>query len=563
MTTPARARRWIAIGDAVAQSRETFTRFPVAMLVAVTCAIFALVMIDTSGPNDWDLRVVTLALAIPLCYVLTVYAERHKLSSAARIGVSALGVVPVIAFYIPLTTWSNQIATTRWAHFNISLHLLVAFLPFVAAGTLRGFWQYNRILFLRFLLATLYTFVLFAGLSIAVLAIDNLFGVDVRGETYGQLLALLGFVFHPWFFLAGVPADLEALDGLEEYPIGLKIFAQFVLIPLVTVYIIILTAYLVRVVITTTWPSGWIGWLVSSVAAAGTLALLLVHPIRQRDDSRWVDVYGRWFYVALVPSIVMLLMAIWLRINKYGFTEQRYLLMVLALWLAGIALFFGVTGSRNIKTIPLTLCVVGLLTLTGPWSAYAVSRSSQVNRFRSILDRYGMLVDGRVRAAEGTEVAEEDRRELSAVLRYLVRTHGARSLARIDPMYSDSIVPDYSDPTLARVDEPNAHRVMVSLGLPYVNQWEGQTADYFFHQSEAFGTSVDVRGFELLVPAELNRRTAIAIDGDSLVFAPLERDSIVATWQGEQTVIATVSAIRARVDSAGESSSPRAPNVDR
>jgi hypothetical protein len=336
-----------------------------------------------------------------------------------------------------------------------------------------------------------------------------------------------------------------------------------VLIPLVTVYIIILTAYLVRVVITTTWPSGWIGWLVSSVAAAGTLALLLVHPIRQRDDSRWVDVYGRWFYVALVPSIVMLLMAIWLRINQYGFTEQRYLLMVLALWLAGIALFFGVTGSRNIKTIPLTLCVVGLLTLTGPWSAYAVSRSSQVNRFRSILDRYGMLVDGRVRAAEGTEVAEEDRRELSAVLRYLVRTHGARSLARIDPMYSDSIVPDYSDPTLARVDEPNAHRVMVSLGLPYVNQWEGQTADYFFHQSEAFGTSVDVRGFELLVPAELNRRTAIAIDGDSLVFAPLERDSIVATWQGEQTVIATVSAIRARVDSAGESSSPRAPNVDR
>jgi hypothetical protein len=215
--------------------------------------------------------------------------------------------------------------------------------------------------------------VLFAGLAIALVALDNLFGIDIDGEAYGHLLVLLAFVFDPWFFLGSLPRDIAALEERTDYPIGLKVFAQFVLIPVVTVYVLILTAYLVRVLVTRTWPSGWIGWLVSSVAAAGTLALLLVHPVRDREDSRWVDAYGRWFYVALLPSIGMLLMAIFQRLGQYGFTERRYFLLVLAFWLAGIALYYAVTASRNIRIIPVTLCIVALATLAGPGSADAVA----------------------------------------------------------------------------------------------------------------------------------------------------------------------------------------------
>ena len=47
-----------------------------------------------------------------------------------------------------------------------------------------------------------------------------------------------------------------------------------------------------------------------STRLLGCLALLLVHPIRERDDARWVDTYARWFYVVLLPSIAMLLMAV-------------------------------------------------------------------------------------------------------------------------------------------------------------------------------------------------------------------------------------------------------------
>ncbi|MGH7503951.1 MAG: DUF4153 domain-containing protein [Longimicrobiales bacterium] len=546
-----RPTRWIALQNALTGARATYARFPVVVIAAIACAIVALIMVDSPGGDRWDRRLAALTLALPLCFALTLLGERWALTRGRRIALSALGLLPVLLFYLALRNWSDAIAFTRYAHFNLSLHLLVAFIPFVFAGTLRGFWQYNRSLFLRFLLATLYTLVLFAGLSVALLALDNLFGVSVRGRMYEQLFIVLGFVFHPWFFLAGVPADIEALDRLDDYPIGLKVFAQFVLIPLVTVYLLILTAYLVRVVITTTWPGGWIGWLVSSVAAAGTLALLLVHPTREREDSRWVDAFGRWFYVALLPSIAMLLMAVWLRIDQYGFTEQRYLLAVLALWLAGIAVYFGVTGSRNIKAIPLTLCIVGLATLVGPWSAYAVSARSQVHRFQDILERNEMLVDGRVRAADGTNVSLEDGRELSAVLRYLVRTHGAKSLARIDPMFADTTVIAVADPTRIVVDEPHASRVMERLGLSYVNQWQTSAVTPFYHQAEPFGQSIDIEGFESMMHADIRNRTAIAVDPDSLVVGPLETDTLRVRWQGQTIDIASVDSMRARIDRAG------------
>jgi hypothetical protein len=41
-----------------------------------------------------------------------------------------------------------------------------------------------------------------------------------------ELWVLVAGLFDSWFFLAGIPEDLEGLDKIKEYPIGLKIFMQ-------------------------------------------------------------------------------------------------------------------------------------------------------------------------------------------------------------------------------------------------------------------------------------------------------------------------------------------------
>jgi hypothetical protein len=513
-----------ALEDAVRRAAATAARFPFVLFAALVATGAAQIAIDRPNADDLVRLVFSAGLGLPLLFAVAVTAERNARFRWAGLAASVTCALALAAFHAIATGWPDPLQVTRYAHLAVAFHLLVAVLPFWGGGTLRGFWQYNRILFLRFLIATLYAAVLFGGLALALVALDNLFGIDIDDDTYLRLWVVLAFIFHPWFFLAGVPRDLDALDEREDYPVGLKVFAQFVLIPLVTVYLLILTAYLVRVIVTQTWPSGWIGYLVSSVAAVGTLALLLVHPVRERADARWVDAYGRWFYIALLPSIAMLLMAVGLRLEQYGFTEQRYFLLLLSIWLAGIAIFYGVTGSRNIRVIPASLCVFAFLTFVGPWSAYAVSKRSQANRLASLLEQNGILAGEALRPATAP-VSYEDRREISATVRYLVSTHGAPSLATVHPTLTDSVPPDdepvgpdRSVPPGYYSDDPTAARIVEGLGLAYVSRYEAQqeSQQYFsMYASEAM--PIEIGGYDLLVRVELTTSPRIALGGDTLV----------------------------------------------
>jgi uncharacterized protein DUF4153 len=490
--------RFPSLATAVDDARATANRFPMAILAGLGAMVVTLVMIDNSK-EDWHPRLIaTCILGLALFTASVTTAERRGIPARRR-WVADLAIAGLLALlYRGSLGWSEQHAFLRFAQLLIAGHLLAAIAPYLGAPSRQGFWQYNRFLLLRFLVATFYAGVLFVGLAVALGALDKLFGADVPGEAYARLWTVLAFGFHPWFFLAGMPRDYEALETLEDYPQGLKVFTQFVLMPLVVVYLAILTAYLVKVVVTQTWPSGWIGYLVSSVSVTGVLALLLVHPIRERADSRWVNAYGRWWFVALLPSLMMLLLAILKRVGQYGITEPRYFLLVLALWMLGLALYYGLTGSANIKRLPVSLCAVALLSSFGPWGAYAVAKRSQLGRFNHILAANQMGKAGAPVPARGT-VSREDRRELSAILHYLSTTHGPKAVAQAMGAPADSVKAWEVSDQYAR-DEAIASAAMQRMGLTYAGRWERrpvESGDHFWGNVQHPG-SLEVAGFEVM-----------------------------------------------------------------
>lgn len=273
-----------------------------------------------SGPEASRL-LLTATLGLPLFFALTVLAERYPPGGAQRWAIPGIGVVALAAFWAMWTGWSSPAQMLRYMQLSVAFHLFVAFAPYAGSSRPSGFWQYNRILFLRFLTADLYAVVLFAGLAIALAAVDKLFGVRVHSPNYLRLWIVIAFLFSTWFFLAGIPYELETLDERPDYPEGLRVFTQYVLVPIVVLYLTILTLYLAKVVFTRQWPNGWIGYLVSSVAVVGLLSWLLIYPLEDRDEYTWVKTFTRGFYIALMPAIVMLWLAILqarLRVRDHG-----------------------------------------------------------------------------------------------------------------------------------------------------------------------------------------------------------------------------------------------------
>lgn len=408
--------------------------FPLAAGALTASAGFAMLgesVVENGDTDRWIRLMAAAGLGIPLFSWVGIALS--GVGSATRWIVSGVLAGLLALFYLATDGWTDEGLGIRVTHLAVFAHLLIAAGPGLRRPETLGLWHFNKRLFTRFVLGGFYAGVLFGGLSAALAALDNLFGVSIPEETYGRLFFGLAFVFHPWFTLSGVPEDPEDADG--DYPAFVRVFAQYVLIPLVCLYFVILTAYLVRVVALSDWPSGWIGYLAAALALAGILSIVLVHPVRQRPGGEWVRRYAFWFWAAILPQTGMLAAAIWQRVDQYGLTESRYFLALGTLWLAGAAVFVLARRPTGVRWIPRSLCLVALASFVGPWSAYDVSRRSQVQRLESLAEESGGLVDGRLVPVE-EPVSREYGDEVEEIVRHLVARHGTGA---VDPWFEGGV----------------------------------------------------------------------------------------------------------------------------
>ena len=470
----------------------TFLRFPIVILDAVLGTAAALILVDHEGPAQPTILFnifYAAVLGIPLLTTLVLVAERRGLTRQANLGLQAVGVILLAGYALTIPTdFTHAPLVSLWRFFilAIALHLLASVAPYTRRGEWNGFWHYNKALFMRILNAVLYSLVLYAGLSIALAALDNLFGVYVPGKRYFELWIFVMGIFNSWFFLAGVPEDFAQLDALPDYPKSLKILAQYILLPIVLIYLVILYAYLGKIVLSWDWPQGWVSKLILGFSATGIFLLLLLHPIMGRAENVWIKKFARWFYIILIPLIVMLFLAVWRRVGEYGFTEGRYLAIALGIWLACLVVYFTVSKTRSIKMIPASLFVLAIAVSFGPWGAFSVARQSQVKRLEKLTTEAGILVDGKIRPARA-EIPFDQTKQISAVLAYLQETHGYDD---IQGWFAQSLRDDTSSSGLPYKTPDAVARMM---GFQYVTNWGVSPGGFVdFHVANAY----DPRGYD-------------------------------------------------------------------
>lgn len=476
-------------------------RFPWTVAAGVIAA--ALAIAATYPPNsDEAVRGAMAALlALPATIALTLTAERRGWSPALHHGLQALVAIALAGFWLAWPGPDEKHHAIRYLQLSAALHLTVAFLPWLGAPEGRGFWQYNRRLFLGFLRAGVFSAVLFLGTAMALAAVDALFGVDVDEETYVRIWFVAAFVVNTLIFLAAVPGDLASLDQDTEYPRALEVFAQYILTPLAFSYLLILLAYLVKLVAGGEWPSGWIGWLVTSVAVTGILGFLLVHPLRDDAGEGWIRTYTRWLFIGLVPASVMLLVAFWKRIVPYGMTEPRVLGIVLGVWLLGISIGYALRPRAGIRRIPLSLALGLLVILYGPLSPTAISVASQRDRLAELLPA----------ARDSTAAALE----ASGALRFLIEHRAGEAIAaaigrEVPPGLWDSLDQNQLWP------DSVGTRIMALAGAPYLPHRYGARLDGMIHLYAPGSEPRTVAGFDWIVELAGNSAVLAAPGGDTL-----------------------------------------------
>jgi len=375
---------------------QTLIRYKWVVLISLAKVITLIYYTETSHTEETLRNILTrlcyvFFLAVPLTLSISLFTERRQWKWYVHFGMVMILTAILTGYYITINDVPNQTDFYRFMLFMAGSHLLVSYISFVGFTEANGFWQFNKTLFLQFLNAALYSVTLYIGLLIAVETVKFLFNINFLFEIEADLAIFIFTFFHTIFFLSKIPKNLAELDLEIDYPIGLKIFTQYVLLPLEVVYLLILYAYTAKILFQWHLPEGGVAYLVLAFSSTGILALLLLYPLRDNIKERWIRLFSHQFYLALLPLIILLFTGIFRRINDYGITENRYVVAVLALWLAGITVYF-LAGKRNdIRWIPITLSIFCFMLAVGPWNIFTVAKRSQINQFQEILKEHKLL----------------------------------------------------------------------------------------------------------------------------------------------------------------------------
>ncbi|WP_069130204.1 DUF4153 domain-containing protein [Rhodohalobacter halophilus] len=493
-----------SIQQITSNASATIRRFPFVLIFAIlgTMAVIWLVDLpwDQRDGYDW-LRNFTWVSALSISFLLAINitSESRNWNSVKQYLASGAGVLLLGVYYLFLPEDfepSNSEAFYRYSLLFLSSHLLVSFAPYLGEKSVQDFWAYNKTLFLRILLSALYVSVLYIGLAIAMYSLEVLLEFDIEGKRYGQLAIFLIGIFGTWFFLSGVPHPNQLTDDEKAYPKGLKIFVQHVLIPLIVIYILILYLYTGKIIIEWQWPTGWVAHLVLNFSIAGILALLLLYPIQDENGHKWVRLFSKGYYIALIPLIILLMLSIWVRISEYGVTVNRYYVATLAVWLTGVVIYFLISRVKDIRVIPVSLFLIMILISFGPLSAFEVSERSQLSRLEYHLEKHGLLSEnGTVVRAENA-IPFNDRKQISSGITYLLDLKGVQS---IQPFFEEDLKTIIENKDSMNVVS-DAQVITDLIGIDYVNNWEmeeGDGSDFAMFQVQKRSTDpVPLQGYD-------------------------------------------------------------------
>jgi hypothetical protein len=468
-------------------SQKTISRFPLETIITILGTVFAILLSEKkndTAENFYTKSIMCCSLCLVLFLSVSLYFSAIKKNSWSRFLTSLILGGLIITFIFSFSEKITNVEALQFLVLNIALHLLVSFSAFISKiYNQEEFWEFNKQLFLNILTAGLYSFALSSGLALAILAVHHLFNLEFYDKIYLHLFFIIVGIFNTIFFLSGVPkTNIESTPLILNYPKGLKNFTQYVLLPLISIYLVILICYEAKILVTLSLPVGWVSNLVLVFAIFGILSFLLVHPIAEETGNLWMRTFNRWFYYLLVPLLGLLFWAILYRIHLYGFTHERYYVLALSIWLTIVVAYFIIKKEPKIKFIPITMCITALLTILGPQSADTISKNSQLSRFESYLQKI-----------EKGKLTFEQEQELSSIVDFLAENYGSKVLL---PFTKDKLT------ALIKKDKnPNSSQIMEALGVDYQSQYDQKSTnekEYFYDFYEKNNQNIEnIQGYDM------------------------------------------------------------------
>lgn len=501
----------------------SLVRFPVAALVSVLVAIYANLDIAEALSDGFAFgNQVYLGGAAAFIAALAghYFAQSHKFARSVELLIALLAAAVAGA----LAYWDLELRSSH-------LFLFAGLLPLLMiAGFLRrdakqgALWLFNLRVGLAALLAFIVGLIFAGGVSAILESLKFLFNIDILSHehVWATAAALIG----PFYGLSLMPVNLEeevtladTRDTLLER--GVSVLVNYVMVPIAIIYTLILHAYAVKILLNQALPEGQIGLMVTIFALGGSATWLIAWPWRETGTFILRFFMRYWFWFTIVP-VILLAMAIWERISTYGVTPDRYGIVIVAIWLALVALYLAFRRNRaDMRVLLGGFALLALIGSVGPWGSNSVSIASQFSRLTDYLSSEKLLTpEGKI-VDEPPRLSDAGKSEINSILWVLARMGGLDKLkpffaGRKDDPFTDAASNWDATSKISMIlgldrYEPPPEQVTFAANIPMTHDFAGQ--------GSLIGPIMAVSGNQVIATNNPQAR----IDGDNLVITAVGR----------------------------------------
>lgn len=471
----------------------SISRFPVSTLLSFILFTLLVMLnersIDGSNTDVLEKMAIVTTLGFFLSVSLTQILERIK-TKLPKIPVVLAGTLGFMAiYYFFFLKEINNVTMIRSGRTLVFLIITVFYTLKKKDDT--DYEHYVMKIFSGFFITFLYAGVLFLGIAFIIFTVNALFDANIDGKWYLYSFYASTFIFGSPLLLSKLPEKDEMVAD-TPYSKVFRALLLYIVIPLIIIYTVILYVYFVQILVTQEWPRGLVSNLVLWYAAFSVGVIFFIYPIV--EEAPIARLFKTWFPRAIIPILVMMFVSIGLRINQYGFTESRYYVVLLGLFVLGSMVYFSIIKKSTMVFIPIALSFFVLISVYGPLSALEVSYRSQNQRLTEILQDNGMLSDNVITAKNDLPV--EAQKNIASITSFFIN----RDIEKMK----------YVDPTFTLSNFSTVFGFTHKYDYEYNNN-----QDYYYVSSDISYQPVFIKGYDYLFNVD-SYDNNITLDGYKL-----------------------------------------------
>ena len=413
--------------------KEVLFRFPLVILFALSTTAGLLFFIEDSTGDifRWPVSAFIGFLAI---LNWSVFNETYKLSKTKYwFGVAII----VLLLWVYISRCPSDLSSDDSCFWFVTvglsfiLHLLISLVPFLRNFDRLLFVHYNINIFVAWIQSAFYAVTLFWAMSLAFLALDQLFNVTISSLFYFRLFIVITGVFQVAFFLSDFPDNFYQISKIKNYAI-FKVFISYVAIPITLIYCTILSAYIIRIGIFGYDVVEWVYVMCIWYFVIGILTFLFSLYFEVTNDNQIMVWFRKWFFNISIPALILFVFSLTTSIMKAGIKSEFYLSAMIAAFVVLIIGIMILPVKKDLRLFPAILILLSVISFFGgPVSICELPVANQQKRLLNNLTEMGIIRNG-VISIDTLKTYATDDSEFSNRVYYLSSMDALRFLKELD-----------------------------------------------------------------------------------------------------------------------------------